>query len=593
MAGYRYATRDLSLNNAKAFIAALKAADGRSIKKSTILYAMLGKDLAWPNEPTPENPIDNEQYLQYELHRTSLFAKRILPDNVSHVIPRYDWKINTVYSMYRDNDIDMYLRPYYVFTDEYNVYKCLYNNKGAASTVKPQGFSTVPFTTSDGYTWKYMYSITLGEANKFLTTSHIPVKTLNSSDGSVEGNRQLLVQGAAVNGAIEIIETRETGAEYVQLDEGVVEQATALTLKLSSAGSIPPSPIDNFYNGCSVYLYTGTGSGQLRRIINYVGATKTLTVNTAFSSIANTDTRVLISPTVTIIGDGTGAKAYARVNTNNGSIANISVLSVGSDYTHAEAIITANAIHGFGASANVIISPVGGHGSDPVKEFAADKVMLTVDFKSTEGDNQTGAGYIPANTTFRTISILKDPVLKVNSNNVFQETEAVANSSNSPLRLNLMTRMNISYLEMNNDEPVNAIQVGDIITNERNRLRAEIGQLEFVTELSPAARLSSSLRNAVRSANANVVFVENTPEEVDPSFYTLYLNNVNSYGEYAAFTKDDILMTSLSDIKVATVETIRGPEANTFSGSILYTENIEPVVRDTAQTEDIRIILDF
>ena len=54
-----------------------------------------------------------------------------------------------------------------------------------------------------------------------------------------------------------------------------------------------------------------------------------------------------------------------------------------------------------------------------------------------------------------------------------------------------------------------------------------------------------------------------------------------------------MILTSNSDVKVATIEAIRGPEANTFSGEILYVENVEPVTRNVDQTEDFKIILDF
>jgi hypothetical protein len=45
--------------------------------------------------------------------------------------------------------------------------------------------------------------------------------------------------------------------------------------------------------------------------------------------------------------------------------------------------------------------------------------------------------------------------------------------------------------------------------------------------------------------------------------------------------------------KIATVSSIKGPEANTFSGEFIYTENVQKVTRDVDQTEDIKIILDF
>lgn len=594
MAVYRYATKDLSINNAEAFISALNASDGRNTKNSVILYAVIGNQYPYPNEPTPVDPEDNEQFLQYEAHREFIGGKKITTGDVSHVAPRYNWTSGTVYSMYRDTDTDMYDRVYYVMTDQFNVYKCLFNNKGAASTVKPTGFSTSAFTTSDGYTWKYMYTISLGDANKFLTSVHIPVKTIAATDGSIESDRQVAVQGAAVNGAIEVIETVSLGSGYHEVANGVIETGGRLTLRLSAAGDTPPSPIDNFYNGSTVYVVSGTGAGQLRRIIDYSGATKTLTVNTAFAVTPNNDSRVIVSPTLTIIGDGLGAKAYTRVNPTTGAIDSINIIDNGQKYTRAEALITANSIHGTGATANVVISPVGGHGSDPVRELAADKVMLNVQLSDiTSGISANGNGYIPSNTEFRTISILKDPVLKCDANNNTVAVEAIANTSNSPNTLRLTTRLQIAYTS---NPPVGALNPRDIITNERTRLNAELGALQFVTDLSPITRESNSLRNAVKGANGNVVYIRNDETITsDESIHVVYLNNVESYADNVSFTKDDGILRADGDPAgvIATVEGLKGPEANTFSGQILYIENVQAVTRDPGQTEDIKIVLDF
>lgn len=590
---YRYATKDLSINNAQAFVKALNARDGSTTKNSVILYAVLGNTIDWTNEPNPNFVENTEQNLQYEQHRRFIGAKKIDVGSVSHVVPRHDWTSGVVYSMYRDTDSDLHERQYYALTDQYNVYKCLYNNKGAESTVKPTGFSTLPFTTSDGYTWKYMYTISLGEADKFLTSVHMPVKNIVTPDTSPEQTRQQAVQNAAVNGSIEIVETVNLGSGYHQVANAVVEVGGKTTLKISGAGAGGASPIQGFYNGSSVYISSGTGVGQLRRIVQWSGSTKTLTVNTAFTTTPNTDSRVIISPTVTIIGDGSNAQAYTRVNAATGSIANVSVISVGSQYTRAKAIISSNGIHGSGATANAVISPVGGHGSNPVRELAADKILLNVQFNGSEGVSATGAGYIPSNTEFRTLSILKDPVLKVNANNAHIPVESIANTSNSPSTLRFTTRATLSYTSMDGNNPVNQFVGDDIITNERNRLAAELGTLEFVTTLGSVQRRSDSMVNAVQGANAHIVYIREDETQSDSSFYTAYLNSVQSYSNHVPFTKDDILLKNTSDTPVATIEAIKGPEANTFSGEILYTENIRAVSRTPEQIEDIKIILDF
>ena len=583
-----YASKEMNIMGAKAFVDSVNESDGRSTKNSTILYAVLGKSTDWPNEPNASTAVETIKDKHYDLWKNAIGAKKINATDVSHVIPRNDWTTGRVYPMYKQTNINLYTSNFFVLTDQNNVYKCLYNNKGGLSTVKPAGFSTTPFTTSDGYTWKYMYTISLGLANKFLTASHMPVQTLTASDNSTEQNNQLAVQNASVNGAIHVIETNDVGSGYGMLNSTAVVGATSTTIQLAQGN---PSSVDNHYNGDSVYIQSGTGLGQLRRIVNYDGASRTLTTNTGFSTTPDTTSTVLISPTVNIIGDGVGALAYSLVNTN-GNISNVNVIAVGSKYTHAKAYISSNTVQGTGATANVIISPIGGHGKDPIRELGGNKVCLNAQFKGSQGVSATGAGYIPANTEFRTISVLKDPILKVNSNNAIM-TEAIANTSNSADTLRLTTRLNISYQQVINNVAQNQFQIDDEITNERMRLNAENGTIGFITELNAAARQNASVAQASNGANGTIVFIKDDELISDTSFFNIYLNNVDSYGNHVAFTKNDILLKRGSSTKVATVSTISGPEANTYSGEFIHVENFQKVDRAVDQTEDIKVILDF
>ena len=61
-----------------------------------------------------------------------------------------------------------------------------------------------------------MYTISLGQLNKFLTATHMPVQTLTSSDGGAEQTNQLAVQNASVNGAIQVIETNDEFIWHVE-----------------------------------------------------------------------------------------------------------------------------------------------------------------------------------------------------------------------------------------------------------------------------------------------------------------------------------------------------------------------------------------
>lgn len=54
--------------------------------------------------------------------------------------------------------------------------------------------------------------------------------------------------------------------------------ATSITLDSSA------DPRDDYYNGARIYIYSGTGIGQIRTISDYVGSTKVATVSSAWGS---------------------------------------------------------------------------------------------------------------------------------------------------------------------------------------------------------------------------------------------------------------------------------------------------------------------
>lgn len=54
----------------------------------------------------------------------------------------------------------------------------------------------------------------------------------------------------------------------------------ASTITLDSSAD----PRDDYYNGARIYIYSGTGSGQIRTISDYVGSTKVATVSVAWGT---------------------------------------------------------------------------------------------------------------------------------------------------------------------------------------------------------------------------------------------------------------------------------------------------------------------
>jgi len=198
-------TTKFRVHNAEQF------AEAFSETSNTIMYLFIGKSTAFPNDNAPPTPVNSTANVEYTPWRDMYAAKRITTSDVTHAIPRYNWTSGTVYDRYDDQDTNLIESDdFYVITEDYNVYKVLGNAGATASTTKPSGVSTSPFTTADGYIWKYMYTVTTAKALKFLTNDYIPVQTLASDDGSDQWD----VQAAAIDGGIHVVNVTAGGSGY-------------------------------------------------------------------------------------------------------------------------------------------------------------------------------------------------------------------------------------------------------------------------------------------------------------------------------------------------------------------------------------------
>lgn len=162
-------------------------------------YFSFGRTAPWgTTNEVPPDAVDTD-IAEFDARKNTVFMREISPNDVCLVIDRYNWVANNAYDMY-----DYYSESYpsttgatsldtayfYVVTDEFNVYKCLFNNNGGLSTIKPTGTQVTPFVTADGYMWKFMYTIPTYLRNKFLSTTQMPVvnaiQNAYYSDGKLE-----------------------------------------------------------------------------------------------------------------------------------------------------------------------------------------------------------------------------------------------------------------------------------------------------------------------------------------------------------------------------------------------------------------------
>lgn len=110
-----------------------------------------------------------------------------------------------------------------------------------------------------------------------------------------------------------------------------------------------------------------------------------------------------VAPTVIITGDGNGANAIATINSTTKAVESISMINSGGGYTYANVEISGV---GFGATAEVVHSPRGGHGSNPEEELGASFVILNPRIRGTESN------ILDVANEFRQVSIVKNPYLR-------------------------------------------------------------------------------------------------------------------------------------------------------------------------------------
>ncbi len=338
-------SKNIQIYNAKKF---KESVSGPSAAN---LYFTFGRCVTWPNENAP--PQANTTGLaHYEVWNNMIGGKKITGNDIRHCIPRINWTTNTVYNAYDDRIDNKEQSNFYVLTEDYRIYKCIANNYGVVSTVKPTSASTVTdFQTADGYVWKFMYELTSEEQLRFLTDDYMPVKSLTTQDGSLQWG----VQNNAISGAIHNIVLTHFGNNY-------------------SSDAI----------------------------------------------------------SISINGDGQDANAFAIRNVTSNTISSIVIDNKGLDYSFANVSIVSSS--GSNAAARVVISPPGGHGSNPLTELGGSNLIIHVQLKGSESNKLT------IQNEYRQVALIENPL-------VFGTSNSISNSAVSQLTVLNLSGTSAEYIE--------------------------------------------------------------------------------------------------------------------------------------------------
>ena len=463
-------------------------------------YIFIGRSHAWTDDTSPPAPA-NSQSEEIGAYEDMIALKKVSSTDISHGLVRYDWTSGTKYDEYRDNYSasnttnvtgvsNFFDGRGYVITDEFKVYKCLKTGMSGgstvASTVKPTSVDTAnPQVTGDGYMWKFMYSVVASDVIKFVTNDFIPVKSIGAKSAVV---------GSGTNGGFGSTATDDGSAQW-DVENSAVDGA--------------------IYH----YVVTAAGSGYSN------GSSGSFTVDVA------------------VEGDGSGA--VATLTFASGSLSSVAfkdTSSYGSGYKRASFPTLNSAISGIsagsGATIHPVISPINGHGADPIEELGGNYSIVNSRLEFGEG-----SGDFPTDNDFRRIGLIKNPV---------QSSDGTISSASSMTATNQLTVADAS-----------SISVDDLLTD-------------------AASESATTAKVRVVSKTGNVLKT---------------LPVVNSGGEYVAFANSDEVFrngagTKSTDVTGSGVSTSH-PEMTRFTGQILYVENRGAVSRAADQIEDIKLIIEM
>ena len=563
---------------------------------NTDYYMFAGRNLDFPNDDVPPMPLNSYRAEHTEIHEEIVFGKKLGASDVTFMIDNNLWASGTVYAQYDDQDVELHNKNFFAIvylSDEYLIYKCLKNGNGGQSIIKPTQTLLESFVLSDGYEWKYMGSVSEDFYQKFSTNSYAPI---NPTADSV-----VSVGAAAINGAID---------SYIIIDGGIDYRAYATgTIKEPLVGGNDKkfyiqsedytlSANTDFYRNSSIYISSGNGSGQLRKIDGYgtEGNSRYVLVDQAFVSVPDASSTFEISPYVKIVGDGSGAAAKTVVNEIDFAIEDIIVIERGQGYSWATIQIQSNTgiSDSNTASARAVISPYGGHGSDIINELYASSVGVSTKFE--------GSAH-PINNTFRKFGILKNPrfnslVLTVNATTSFVNETTISQPStgaggtitavdtlNGTITLSNVYGIfefgagkpiygsdpdNTTYVTASNIDynAFDARTVLSVVITYNGPNNTGFLQNEKITQIN-----NDSAYGYVHEVNGNTLYID----PMNGSFHSSGVDYI--VGETSGAT--------------ATITAVTKGQLVKGSGEFLYIENIQPITRTVNQNEQMKIVVEF
>ena len=383
------------------------------------------------------NVILNTQVEKRDFQRRVIFGNKVTEDNIRYMFHKNAWLTGTIYDDFDDTqDISTTNSIVTVSNSEgdYEVFKCLENNGGSASTSTPSFTGVDPNSyeqifSGDGYVWKYLFTVAAGDDIVFGTNDSLPLPYPSYGNASVisaakEDISQIIIEDTQIN----LFQQYRFGPANNTTDsstvsfQSIVQSTTSANVADIRVRATPKSGF-SLYTGNDAYknMYLlQTNSNGAMTVYDVLSSSTPnspdldidLKINTTDGNSPNLFKNDIfqIVPKISVTrstSTGTPCVAYGVID-QFGTLQRVAFKNKGSEYKFATATlalptaVATNYTASQAATLRCVISPIGGHGSDMISELGMSRLAVITNFS---GEDVA----IPDANTYTKVGLIKNP----------------------------------------------------------------------------------------------------------------------------------------------------------------------------------------
>jgi len=565
-----------------------------------------------------EDAIVNTQASTRNFLRKVIFGNKIDENQVRYMFKNSLWQQNVVYDQFDDTKDISTLNMFAVVLGDgsstaeinqssYKIFKCIKNNLGGQS-VRTPSVSSVDDPTlrandyqivlDDGYIWKFMFEVSPAEYIVYGTSDLLPLnfpgdaKVISAaretvSDIKIESTQLNVMERYA---PFTYIDSNSTTGVRINAIVDLSGSDKIVRVAYPQSSSSPYQEAGQYEN---MYFYT-PNLGIIYDIIqslpyteggvDYIqlylrnSALSNISVGATLDLITGSIDNYSILPKIEVSRSlGERCIAYAKLDTF-GNIGDTVIVNSGTEYKFATAKVifpsplsaqennpTSNTYTK--TTLRCIISPKGGHGSDPIKELAMSRLSIATTFSG-------GSPFIPGTNSYSQVGLVKNPrfVSEINNNQFDNRTKLTFDGDS------LSTKVLPDYY------------VKQDVYDGSTIIETVVGQVHEV----------------YYDSQANIINIVGT-QIPNPDYLKTVILVTNNVGDFSSKFSKDLLTTDNGTVKFQQgpalsetddpnkypINSITYPDYVPYSGDLLHFVDFSPITRSEDRLEKIKFVFDF